>query len=179
MSIQPWPPTTKKLQAVDGNGSTSWKTDPEYFSKYYLGSQTKDNLADGTYVRLDLGVLVGISHLIASKKVPYKDTSEFVRDSTLKNLRFQGEHLDEPEILRIVRMVETHAQSIHEEKVMEMNDKFLKVRKRKLDNAKAPTEIKKVLDLCERARPDFEGYQLDALDEIIAECKRRIPGGQD
>ena len=172
MPIQNWP-EKKPLRAVDGE-NLSWKIDPEYFSKYYLGSQTKDNLANGTYVRLDLGVQVGISHMIASGKTPYHDPSEFLRDSAVKNLRYQGEHLNDEQLLKIVRMVELHAQSIHEEKVMEMNDKFLKVRKKKLDNALASYEVQKVYDLCVRARSDFEGKQLEDLEDLIKECKRRL-----
>lgn len=161
-----------KLRAVDG--SVSWKTDPEYFSKYYLGSQTKENLGDGTSVRLDMGVAKGISHLIHTNKTPYKDTSEFLRDSALKNLRYQGEHINDPELLRIVQQVEFHARAVHDEKVMEMNDKFLKVRRRKLDNALTSREVQKVLDDCVEARVIFEGRQREELEQIIQDAERRV-----
>lgn len=161
-----------KLQVVDGN--VSWKTDPEYFSKYWLGSQTKENLGDGTSVRLDMGVQKGISHLIHTGKTPYKDTSEFLRDAALKNLRYQAEHLDDPELLRILQQVEFHAKAVHDEKVMEMNDKFLKVRRRKLDNAITTREAQKVLDDCIEARVIFEGRQREELEKIISEAERRV-----
>lgn len=161
-----------KLRAVDGN--VSWKTDPEYFSKYWLGSQTKENLGDGTSVRLDMGVQKGISHLIHTGKTPYKDTSEFLRDSALKNLRYQAEHLEDPELLKILQQVEFHAKAVHDEKVMEMNDKFLKVRRRKLDNAMTTREAQKVLDDCIEARVIFEGRQREELEKIISEAERRV-----
>jgi hypothetical protein len=166
-----------KLRAVDG--SKSWKNDPEYFSNYYLGSQDKDRLADGSHVRLDVGVAKGISHLIALKQTPYKDQSEFLRDSALKNLRYQGEHLQDEKLLRIIAQVELHAQAIHDEKVMDMNDRFLKVRKKQLENALALPEVQKVFDACERARSTFEGKQLEELEDVIKECRRRMRGRDD
>lgn len=161
-----------KLRAVD-NG-VSWKNDPEYFSKYYLGSQTKDNLGDGTSVRLDVGVAKGISHLIHSNKTPYKDLAEFLRDSALKNLRYQAEHLNDEALLRIVQQVEFHAKAVHDEKIMEMNDKFLKVRRRKLENALTSREVQKVLDDCVEARVIFEGRQREELEQIVQDADRRL-----
>lgn len=161
-----------KLRAVDSN--VTWKTDPEYFSKYWLGSQGKENLGDGTSVRLDMGVQKGISHLIHSGKTPYKDQSEFLRDSALKNLRYQAEHLDDPALLRIVQQVEFHAKAIHDEKVMEMNDKFLKVRQRKLDNAMTTRERQRVLDDCIEARVIFEGKQREELEKLIQLAEGRM-----
>jgi Arc/MetJ-type ribon-helix-helix transcriptional regulator len=166
------PHQSSKLRSVDGNAN--WKDDPEYFSKYYLGSQTKENLGDGTSVRLDMGVQKGISHLIHSGKTPYKDQSEFLRDSALKNLRYQAEHLSDPELIRIVKTVEFYAKAIHDDKIMEMNEKLLKVRRRKLENAMTSSEVQKVLDMCMEARLAFEGKQLEELEGIIKDCRRRL-----
>jgi hypothetical protein len=166
-----------KLRAVDGQ--KGWKTDPEYFGNYYLGSQDKDRLGDGSTVRLDVGVAKGISHLIASKETPYKDQSEFLRDSALKNLRYQGEHLKDERLLKIIAQVELHAQAIHDEKVMDMNDKFLKVRKKQLENALALPEVQKVYDACSSARSTFEGKQLEELEDVIKECRRRMRVNRD
>jgi hypothetical protein len=171
--FQDYPEQNPKLRAVDGK-SYSWKNDPDYFSKYYLGSQSKDNLGNGTSVRLDLGVAVAVSHLIASKAVPYKDTSEFLRDSATKMARWYGDNLDHPEIKKLMHMVEVNAQAIHDEKVMEQNERLLKSRKKQLDNAESMGEIKRVLESCKDARQHFEGKQKKALDALITECEERL-----
>lgn len=164
---------TPQLRAVEGK-SYSWKNDPDYFSKYYLGSQSNENLSDPTRVRLDLGVAVAVSRLIASKKLPYKDASEFIRDCVTKMTRWHSENLDDPELCQIIHMVEVNAQAIHDEKVMDMNDKFLKSRQKQLDNAISVSENTRVYKNCLEARQHFEGKQRKQLEVLIEECERRL-----
>lgn len=163
----------KPLRAVR-NDEESWRKDPEYFSKYFLASTTNENLAAPTQVRLDQDATVELSKLIASGKTPYKTTSEFVRDSVVKNLRYQMEHIGDPPMVAASRRMWNYQESEHRAMLFERNKKFLEQQKKALDNAVTTAEASKVLELCKDAESGFEGKQLEDLEELIKQCRRRL-----
>lgn len=170
MSIQ----ENKPLRAVPNGKEESWRKDPEYFSRYFLASTTKENLAQPTPVRLDQDVQVEMSRLIASGKTPYKTPSEFIRDSVTKNLRYQMEHIGDAAMLAATKRVWNYQESEHRSLIAERNKKFLEQQKKGLDNAQTNSEVSRVLELCKEAEGGFEGRQLEELEELISSCRKRF-----
>ena len=170
----PHPNRDKPLRAVPNDGEDSWRKDPEYFSKYYIGSNSKDNLANPTPVRLDQDVLIEISKLIATRQTPYMTTSEFIRDSATKNLRYQLEHIGDPSMLVASRRMWNFQESEHRALLFERNKKFIEQQRKGLENALTNAEVSRVLELCKEAEEGFEGKQLEDLEDLIKQCRRRL-----
>ena len=163
----------KPLRAVP-DSDNNWRKDPDYFSKYFLASTTKENLAQPTPVRLDQDVLIEMSKLIASGKTPFKTVSELIRDSCTKNTRYQMEHVGDPEMVSAARRIWNYQESEHRAMLYERNKRFLEQQKKALDNSVTSREVSKVLELCKAAEDDFEGRQLEELEELIKMCRRRL-----
>ena len=161
----------KPLRAVPDE---SWRKDPEYFSKYFLASTSKENLSQPTPVRLDQDATVEMSKLIATGRTPYKTPSEFIRDSVIKNLRYQMEHVGDAAMLSASRRMWNYQESEHRALLYERNKKFLDQQKKALDNSVTSREVSNVLELCKSAEDDFEGKQLEELEELIRLCRRRL-----
>lgn len=166
-------PDPKPLRAVPSD-KTTWRNDPEYFSQYFLDSQTKENLDHPTQVRLDKDVAIEISKLIASGKTPYKTVSEFLRDAATKNLRYQSDHVGDPAMQAAMQRVWAYQESEHRTFLAERNKKLLDQQKKAFENAQTVKEWRKILELCETAKTSFEGKQLGEMEAFIGELRRRL-----
>lgn len=170
----PQPSRDKPLRAVPSDAGDNWRKDPDYFSKYFLGTTSKENLANPSPVRLDQDVLIEISKLVATGRTPYATISEFMRDSATKNLRYQLEHVGDEAMLAASRRMWNFQESEHRALLFDRNKKFLDQQKKALDNAVTNAEVSKVLELCKAAESGFEGRQLEDLEELIKQCRRRL-----
>lgn len=166
-------PDKNPLRAVHSD-KTTWRNDPEYFSQYFLDSNSKDNLAQPTQVRLDQDVMVEMGKLIASGKTPYKTPSEFLRDSVTKNLRYQSDHIGDPAMQAAMRRVWAYQESEHRALLAERNKRLLEQQKKAFENAQTVSEWRKILELCETAKSSFEGKQLGELESFMGELRRRL-----
>lgn len=166
-------PEPKPLRAVRSE-EESWRKEPDYFGHYWLASTTKENLAQPTQVRLDMDASVEVSKLIATGKTPYKTTSEFIRDSVIKNLRYQMEHTGDTAMQMAAKRMWNYQESEHRALLFDRNKKFLDQQKKALDNAVTSGEVSRVLELCKSAEDGFEGKQLEDLEDLVKLCRRRL-----
>lgn len=166
-------PDPKPLRAVP-NDKPSWRNDPEYFSQYFLDTQTKENLDQPTQVRLDKDASVEMSKMIASGKTPYKTPSEFIRDSVIKNLRYQSDHVGDPAMQAAMQRVWAYQESEHRAMLSDRNKKFLEQQKKEFENAQTVKEWRKILELCESGQMSFEGKQRGELEAFMGELRRRL-----
>ncbi len=165
------------LRAVPSDDK-SWRKEPDYFGHYWLASTNKENLAQPTQVRLDQDATMEMSKLLATGRTPYKTPSEFIRDSVIKNLRYQMEHTDDPVTLAAAKRMWNYQESEHRALLFERNKKFLDQQKKALDNAVTTVEVSRVLELCKSAEDGFEGKQLEDLEDLVKLCRRRLtPSG--
>lgn len=166
-------PDKKPLRAVPDDKVT-WRNDPDYFEKYYLDSNSKENLDHPTPVRLDKDVAIELSKLIASKNTPYETISQFIRDAVTKGLRYQAEKVGSPAMQAAVQRVWAYQESEHRTFLAERNKKLLEQQKKAFENAQTVKEWRKILELCDSAKASFEGKQLGEMEAFIGELRRRL-----
>lgn len=167
-----WPNVTP----LTGRGPhrEEWESDPEVYKKYWLGSLSKDRLSQPKSVQYDQNVLVKVGDLIASKRTPYTNLGQYTRDSCLKNYVDQAVLLDDPMMKSAAEEMLNHAESDHRAFMRKRNKEFIENQTEDLRVAKSVSEIKAVLELCERESRYMKGVHLEELNRIIEECKVRL-----
>lgn len=170
----PDPSPRKPLRAVPSDESKGWKTAPDYFGRFFLHSNSKDNLGQPFQVRLDNDVQVEMAKLLARGSFPHQTQSEFVRDAVTKYTRFCLEEEDKPETRAAATRMWNFQESEHRANLYERNKKFLDQQKKALDNAVTGQEVSRVMELCKAQEGSYEGKQLEELEDLVRLCRRRL-----
>lgn len=165
-----------RLQAVDGKGGgkKSWREDWDFLDQYYLGTLTEKTLDKGKSVRYDMGFITEVGNMIATKKTPYANFGEFMRDAGVKLFRIVGEQMNDPEFIQVAKMMQVYAEAESRKIKRISNKNLLESLREELEVAKTPREIQSVLDLATKAIDNMKGTQLQELHSIIGQAMGRL-----
>lgn len=169
----PWGQEKPRLKGIEG-GKKSWREDWDFLEQYYLGTLTEKTLDQGKSVRFDVGFLTEVGNMIATKKTPYNNFGEFMRDAGVKLYRIIGEQMNDPDFIARAKMMQTYAEAESRKVVREKNKTLIGSLREELEVAKTPREIQSVLDLANKARDNMKGTQLQELHSVIGQCMGRL-----
>lgn len=170
----PWPKKPLKAVPTEGKKRESWRDDPDYLDKWYIGAVSDNRLSESKSTRYDKGYLAEILNLIATRKTPYENFGEFQRDAGIKWYRQLAERLGDPKMMKAAKAMTVYIEDRDRAATRELNKELLKNQKDALDNAESDQEVKAVLELCIEAKGNMQGKQLKELEGIITNCRGRL-----